>query len=170
MYIKVIGAALIIIGCGGFGYKVARAHMRELRTLQQLTALLDYMGCELQYRATPLPDLCRQAAGETKGILQSVFLSLSHTLEDQLLPNASECMELALNSIENIPEKTQSALEQLGSTLGRFDIDGQLKGLEAVRHSCRKTLEELEKNRDARLRGYQTLGLCAGAALVILFI
>ena len=170
MYIKLIGAALIIMGCGGLGYKIARAYTREMNTLQQLTAILDYMGCELQYRSTPLPDLCKQAAGETKGILQSVFLSLSRALEDQLLPNASECMDLTLNKTENLPEKTKRALEQLGTSLGRFDMYGQLKGIEAVRYRCRKTLEELEKNRDARLRGYQTLGLCAGAALVILFI
>lgn len=170
MYFKVIGAVLIFAGCGSFGYKVARAHMRELNTLRQLASLLDYMGCELQYRATPLPDLCRQAAGEAEGSLQKVFLTLSHALEDRLSPNVADCMDNALQNAGDLPSKSKDALAQLGSSFGRFDIDGQLKGLEAVRQSCRTMIDELERDKDTRLRGYQTLGLCAGAALAILFI
>ena len=33
-----------------------------------------------------------------------------------------------------------------------------------------KKLEEFTKNQDTRLRSYQTLGICAGAAVTILFI
>ena len=62
------------------------------------------------------------------------------------------------------------ALILLGRWLGRFDLDGQLKGLDAVRQECRRHLEELNNNREVRLRSYQTLGLCAGAAIAILFI
>jgi hypothetical protein len=54
--------------------------------------------------------------------------------------------------------------------MGRFDLEGQLNGLEAVRTRCRDWLDELISGREVRLRNYQTLGLCAGAALVILFI
>jgi len=49
-------------------------------------------------------------------------------------------------------------------------MEGQLKGLESVRQECRRQVETLSYNRDARLRSYQTLGLCAGAALAILFV
>ena len=58
----------------------------------------------------------------------------------------------------------------MGSSLGRFDLDGQLLGLEAVRVYCQEQLSEMSKDRDVRLRSYQTLGLCAGAALAILFV
>ena len=58
----------------------------------------------------------------------------------------------------------------MGSSLGRFDLEGQLQGLESVRIYCREQLDELSKDRDVRLRSYQTLGLCAGAALAILFV
>ena len=58
----------------------------------------------------------------------------------------------------------------LGRTLGRFDLDGQLIGLENARRDCRRAVDALSENRDNRLRCYQTLGLCAGAALAILFI
>ena len=170
MIFKWIGAALVIAGCGGFGYRIASAHIREEKTLRQLVGILDYMECELQYRLTPLPTLCRQAAAEGKGVLSSFFLSLAIELEDQVSPDVERCMIAALSKVKEIPSLAREALEMLGRSLGRFDIEGQLKGLEAVRQECRRNLEDLNQNRDVRLRNYQTLGLCAGAAIVILFI
>ena len=42
--------------------------------------------------------------------------------------------------------------------------------MEIVRNYCDRELESLGKNGEERLRSYQTLGLCAGAALAILFV
>ena len=170
MSIKLIGAILVIVGCGGVGFRMAALQMREEKVLREYIGLLDYMECELQYRRTPLPDLCRQTASQGKGVLRDVFLSFTQELEDQVSPNVESCMKVVLNKIRNIPASTLLMLELLGTSLGRFDIEGQLRGLEAVRKESRRLLEHLSVNRDVRLRSYQTLGLCAGAALAILFV
>lgn len=170
MSLKLIGAILVIFGCGGFGFKLAKAHMREERTLRQLVSALDYMECELQYHLTPLPMLCRQAAADSSGVICQVLLALALELEDQISPDVERCMSAALSKVKDIPTLTLNALSHLGRSLGRFDMDGQLTGLESVRQECRRDLDDLGKNKDVRLRNYQTLGLCAGAALAILFI
>ncbi len=170
MRIKLFGIILVLAGCGGFGFKLVSSHIREERALRQLIRLLDYMECELQYHLTPLPSLCRQAAVESEGVLRKVFLSFATGLEDQISPDVAGCMKSALSGAKDIPGHTYKLLELLGKSLGRFDIEGQIKGLEAVRQECRINLQELTENRDVRLRKYQTLGLCAGAALAILLI
>lgn len=170
MIYKCVGAILVIAGCGGAGFSIAAAHRKEERTLRQLIAALDYMECELLYRLTPLPDLCRQAGQESKGTVGDVFLKLSMELENQFSPDVSSCMNAALSCGKPLPIHTMELFQLLGKSLGRFDLDGQLKGLEAVRESARKKLDQMLHNRDVRLRGYQTLGFCAGAALVILLI
>lgn len=170
MSLKLIGSLLIIVACGGFGFKIAATHMKEEKTLRQLISIFDYMECELQYRLTPLPVLCHQVAGENRGMLREVFLRLATELEDQISPNVECCMTVALNQVCDLPKLTFHGLDTLGKTLGRFDLSGQLKGLEAVRQECRLNLEKLSKNQDVRLRSYQTLGLCAGAAIAILLI
>ena len=43
-------------------------------------------------------------------------------------------------------------------------------GVETVRGECRRELEQMNVNKDVRLRSYQTLGFCAGAAVAILLI
>ena len=170
MSFKLIGALLVIAGCGGFGFMIAAAHRREEQTLRQLIAALDYMECELHYRLPPLPDLCRQVAGESRGVIQTIFALLAEELESQISPDVEHCMCAALSRVKDIPKETYAALELLGRSLGRFDIEGQQMGLEAVRHSCRQKVDMLSQNREVRLRSYQTLGLCAGAAIAILFI
>lgn len=170
MNYKWIGAILVMLGCGGFGFSLAAAHRREENTLRQLIFALDYMECELQYRLTPLPDLCRQAAGEQRGSIRDVLLNLSRELDAQVSPDVERCMLAALSCVDDIPKHTREAFTALGKTLGKFDLNGQLKGLEQVRSGCRTQLESLRTNREPRLRSYQTLGLCAGAALAILLV
>lgn len=170
MEFKWIGAILIILGCGGFGFSMAAAHRREEHDLRQLIAALDYMECELQYRMTPLPDLCHAAGQEIGGQTGTVLLRLSEELNHQVSPDVAACMGSALRNTDRLSGHTLENLKLLGSSLGRFDLKGQLSGLETVRGACRQDLARLSQNRENRLRSYQTLGLCAGAALAILLI
>lgn len=170
MLLKVVGVILVIAACGGVGFRIAANHRQEERALRQLVALLDFMECELQYRLTSLPELCRQAASEFPEIPGKVFLELALEMESQVSPNMERCMAAALKNCKDVPPITRKELELLGKSIGRFDLDGQIKGLEAVRQDCRRNLQELGNNRENRLRSYQTLGLCAGAALAILFV
>ncbi len=170
MNLKILGAILIVSGCGAVGMMIASSHARQERLLRQLISVYDYMECELQYRLTPLPELCRNAAQQACGALQHFFLLLSTELEDQISPDVERCVTAAVTKSSDLPKLISDSLLLLGTTLGRFDLDGQVRGLEAVRQECRQTLSGLSLNRTIRLRSYQTLGLCAGAALVILFI
>jgi len=170
MLTKLIGAVLVISGCGACGLAIAAAHKKQVHTLQQLVYLLDYMECELQYHFTPLPELCRQVSAEGQGVLQNIFLSLALELEDHISPDVSVSMEKTLLRFPDCPSQGREVLSLLGHSIGRFDMEGQLKGLEYIRSECRRRLELLTKNQDARLRSYKILGLCAGAALCILFV
>ena len=170
MSIKWIGAMLVMVGCGGVGFTMAAAYKREEWMLRCLIGALDYMTCELQFRLTPLPALCRQAGRECRGAVGKVLTDLAAELENQIAPDADSCMYAALSRSDNLPRETKQALRLLGTSLGRFDLQGQLRGLEQVRGHCRRILESLSRNREQRLRSYQTLGICAGAALAILFV
>jgi stage III sporulation protein AB len=170
MNLKLIGAVLIVFVCGGFGYAMAASHRAEEKALRQMLGALDYMQCELQYRLTPLPDLCHQASRQSGGCVGELLEYLAQELENQISPDAGHCMGAAIEKISYMPHRCAEAALQLGRTLGRFDAQGQIRGMEGVRQFCRRNLDELANGREQRLRSYQTLGICAGAALVILFI
>ena len=167
---KWIGAALIVAGCGGFGISMAMTHREQENLLRQLLRVLEVMKWELQYRLTPLPELCVLGAKEARGLVRSVLLGLSRELERQVTPDVSGCMILVLNRMKDLTKPQRLLFRRLGSSLGRYDLPGQVEGLEALEKFCTRQLKALEENRDARLRSYETLGFCAGAALAILFV
>lgn len=170
MNYQIIGAVCIVSACGGFGFILAARHIQSIQLVRQLISALDYMACELQYRNTALPELCRDTAIQCKGRIKLLFAFLSDELESQISPNVSYCMNAAVEKSGDFPSCLQQIFHMLGYSLGRFDLSGQLKGLEAARKECRELLQTLLLNKDTRIRSYQTLGLCAGAAIAILFI
>lgn len=170
MNMKLIGAVLIIAGCGGVGFSMAAAHRREESAQRELVRVLEHMCCELQYHLLPLPELCRRGAAESNGPVRRVLEALTEELESQIAPDAAACMTAALAKVQNLPEGLRKHMKDLGVSLGCFDLEGQLKGLEAARSACESAIAALSENREQRLRGYQTLGLCAGCALAILFL
>lgn len=167
---KILGAMMIVAACGGMGFSLAAAHKQRERMLQQLITAVQFMACELQYRQTALPQLMAMTARQSGGQIARIFAAMATELERQVAPDAACCMAAALASVPGLPAVVKEKLQLLGSSFGRFDLTGQLSGLETVAQLCRRELDGLLVNRDARLRSYATLGLCAGAALVILFV
>lgn len=168
MNLKWIGAVLIIVACGAIGFAKAAAHRKEEKLLRHLIAGIELMIRELSFRMCSLPELCRIVSEESVGEIQAVFIRLSSELDRQIAPDASLCMRAALESVKTLPKSVYGHLIRLGDCLGRFDMQGQIDCLEGICQQCREDLDKLSLNRDARLRGYQTLGLCAGFALAIL--
>lgn len=167
---KIIGAILIMIACGSLGISMAVAHKQKELMLQQLIAATKIMISELQYRQTPLPQLMHLCAKETTGPISDFFHNAGLELDKQVAPDASCCIMQVLGSVATMPVMVREKIQQLGTGLGRYDLHGQISGLETVAQLCQRDLDGLYNNRDSRLRNYTTLGLCAGAALVILFI
>ena len=170
MNYKWIGAIFIICGCGLTGFMVSAAYRQEEYDLRQFICALDYMACELQYRRSPLPDLCHSAGAERSGYIAKLFQNLAEELAAQTSPDVQSCLAIAAAKSGPLSKRMEEAICIMGTSLGRFDLEGQLQGLSAVRTYCREQLDEMAQGRDLRLRSYQTLGLCAGAALAILFV
>ena len=167
--IRFAGAVLLMAGCSGFGFSMAAAHRREVSLLRRLIHGLQEMEWELKFRMTELPELCRIAADASGGDLKPVFRQLAGKLERREVEEISGCLNGLLQHYD-LPRRVKKNLRQLGASLGRFDLEGQLQGLQAVRQQCREDVKALEENSALRLRNYQTLALCGGAALAILFL
>ena len=167
--IRMIGAGFIVAGSGAFGFAMAAAHRREERQLAVLLKSLEYMSCELNYRQTPLPVLCRDAAMGEKGCVPDFFRELALELEKAEAPDVQVCVWEVLQRVDPAPG-LRRLLRELGATLGRFDLPGQLRGLEGAIRSTEEAIRTIRDGAADRRRSYQTLGLCVGAAMAILFL
>lgn len=170
MIYKLIGSVLIILVCAGAGFRCASSYLREENSLRQLIYCLDYMKCELKYRLTPLSELCNKASKISTGLVSKVFLHFSEEVKHQISPHVECCMKSAIQKVPDMPIHINELFLMLGQTFGKFDLNGQVKGIDIVHQKCNYYLDTLLKSKDFRTKGYQTLGVCAGAALIILFI
>ena len=168
MIYRIFGALLVFGGCGGFGFLMARSCRREERQLREYIRAMEYMLCELEYRATPLPQLCRKTAAVTEGELEQILSETARRLELGLDPEPSESVAAALDRRRD-PGPLDMLLRQWGSSLGCFDLEGQRRSLEGCLKEAETVLRRQRQGLPSRVRSYQTLGLCAGAALTILF-
>ena len=166
MALRFIGATFVIIACAAIGFKQATDLRREIKTLADMVDVLNFMERELSYRLTPLPKLCRLSSEQGKSF-KTLLICLAEELESQISTDVASCMNAAICRNTGFADSIVTCLQELGSSFGKFDLEGQLNGIDSVRQKCINRLDELEKDKDIRIRNYQTLGLCAGAALAI---
>lgn len=168
--LRLIGAGMIVSACGAFGLGLAAQYRREIATLRQFIQCVEFMQREMEYHLTPLPELCRDAGTHSSGILRKYWEQIAFEMESQIAPDVPSCMEAAAGKVSPLPKHTAAAMEMLGRSMGSYDLAGQQQALMSVHQYCEELLGNLEANKTQRIRNYQTLGLCAGAALAILFI
>ena len=168
--LKIIGAAFVVLSCGFVGFGIARNYKQTIYELEQLLLALEFMQTQMQYQKTPLPLLCQKTAENTLGKVSKAFLAFANELDKYVSADPSVCMTKSTDRLwESLPEM-RVLFMHLGRVLGKFDLEGQQKGIAAVHSEAKAKLDSLLLNGESRMRGYQTLGLCAGAAVAILLL
>ena len=170
LYIKWIGALLIITGCACIGFSMAANCRREQKALEDLRLALSHIASELEYRQMTLPDIFLNVGQEGNGCIFSLFTALGNALNRQVAPNAGCCLDVVLRNCQQIPATTACVLKELGMGLGQYDIGGQLRHISSVKDRCDREINLLTNQKEERIRRYQTLGICTGAAIAILLL
>ena len=168
--IKIFGACCVLLGCGSFGFLIAGNAVREIRALRNFINAVEYMICDLQYKSTPLPALCKGVSKATSGVVSRSFSLLAQELESNFSPDVSGCVAAVLSRCKDLPETTSGLFFNLGQRMGLFDLDGQVHTLNSLRQECMRVLKTCEEGLEVRSRSCKTIALCAGAAIVILLI
>ena len=70
----------------------------------------------------------------------------------------------------SMPMKAAEQLRQLGTSLGQFDMDGQIMQFRSTVALCQQEVQRMSNEKDSRMRLYRTLGICIGVAVVIFLI
>ena len=144
MNIQWIGMLIVTAGCGGVGFRMAWQSRQEGKNLRSLVESLREMENQLEYQMLPLPELCRRAGEHSEGIVARIMQELSQELTSQIAPNAGCCMQAVLAKQRELEPQLRQLLEKLGTSLGRFDLTGQLEGLRALRNEAARCLERHE--------------------------
>lgn len=169
--IRLMGAALLIAGCGGLGLGAVSCLDSRVRDLRELAAGLEILQRELGWRLSPLPAALEAAAAGAQGRAAHFF---------QFCAQGAECLagtpfqQLWLDGLERCPlrlgTEDRALLEQLGPVLGRYDGDSQRQAVEDVLVGLHRQQGQAEDDRRRLGRVYGVLGVTAGLFLAIVLI
>ena len=170
LILKSIGATLLFIGCGFWGFSAGKTYLLDIKHIHNICSMISRMISELEYRQPPLPYLLQLAADTLPQPLSSILLDLSVQLRKQVSANVSDCMNSLLNVRKDIPPNTARCLQEFANHLGQYDLSGQIRELESLLIICKQRKTQLESESVMRVRCYRVFGLCAGALLAIILI
>jgi len=127
---KILGAVLVVLACGGTGFIRTGRLSRQITQLDMLCMQVRFMQTELCQRGTSLPELFRQAEDVH---LRQIAAELQN---GKLLHEAAHSFLQHIERNHRLPQGAKS-MERLFLVLGRYDSITQ--GV-----ACSRTLEELE--------------------------
>lgn len=163
-----LGVILVVGACTWCGFSMAAVYSQQERQLCELQILLNRMACELNYRATPLPELCLGLSGDFSGPVGQAIGRLGQALAAG--SGGSVAGLMAASFPEELCRDCREVLIKLAGSLGSYDLEGQNQSLDLVQRDCGERLDRLRQEKGGHQRCYRALGLCGGAALAILLL
>jgi len=144
--VKWLGALLVMTASLWIGLRRLAALKKEIRLLERLIALLQFVQRELMQRGTPLPELVHNARAQ-----QLLSDRIAHRLAEEL--KAGETVaQAAAPYLQALPAACVGILGSLCTVLGRYDSRTQASAceqacreLEVLRNRLCKELEEKGK-------------------------
>lgn len=168
---KLFGAILLIVGAAAVGFSAAAQLTRRVRSLQAMLGALALMERELSFRLTPMPELLEQLAIHAAPPAADFFARCRKGLERLGEQSLGELWREALEAYPmDLGADEIQAIGELGDVLGRYDGEGQQAALARTRLRLEHDLERAEADSLRQGRVYGTLGLTAGAFLVIILL
>ena len=165
-----VGAILVIAAGSLCGFSMARSYSALEQGLRQLVVGLEIMHCQIQYRLTTVPELCRILSAACTGTVAQVFSDLEAALEQEDACRLPLSMAEALRQNPELPEPCVRSFRRIGQMLGQMDLQSQLKSIELETERLRGTLRQVAEERPGRVKSYRTLGIGCGVALAIVLL
>ena len=170
MYLKCLGAALIIAATYFYGNSISAFYRNRVNQLEELLLGLEMFFTEVNYGLTPLPRAFMNIGAKLKEPVGTIFLDTTGEMQKSKGLSARECWQNALGNSSAIlafSSRNMKLLERLGLAWGKGDKSDQLRQIaliqELLRQALREAQEELQKND----KMWKYLGLLGGATLVI---
>lgn len=173
MYLKILGSVFLLASTASIGFLKAGELKIRTERLNELKKVMLLLQGEFRFRRAPIPEafeaVSKKAEAPFAGFLESVAAELEAGKSGNFLSIwEKQCGELL--SWEGMKREDQQLLEQLGSSLGCFEVTLQLEMLQGVIRQTEEVLKTAKEQQEVRGKLYQTMGVSLGALLTLLII
>lgn len=170
---KYIALFLIFLICSYIGFSYGENFRDRSFNLKEFQKAVMLMNNEIIYSNTPLPQLFNNVSLKIQGVFSNIFYEISEDLSEGKADSVYDIFSLVYPKYEsNIKFKPEdyNILVDFFKSLGETGIWGQEKIFKLTSDELMKNYTEAESEAKTNIKMYRTLGICAGALIVIFFI
>ena len=143
---KALGLFFLFAGSVSAGVVYCKQKKQKLLILRELIFSLDHMEGQLRTNDLPLKELCTQMVHMSGRAVCPFYASLTRKLSQLGEVSFAELWGQALTEeLPGLDGVMRDTLLQLGNSLGRYELQQQLRALQACRSSLYAQLEESKK-------------------------
>lgn len=170
MYIKLLGAVLVIVSSSGLGCYMAAQWGEHLKTMETLKKMILLLKGEIVYANSPLTEAFERTGKKAGGGLGDLFVAVAERLMRQ---QAEPFYTVWQEAIDHLPKEVclskedKQHLKGLGEHLGYLDMDMQERNILLYLEQLDLTIDYLRKHKQEKSRLYTTLGIMGGLFLTI---
>jgi len=172
IWIKLVGAALVLVSATLLGWQKASFYGERVGVLQDCRLGISYLCTNITYGSVLLPDALQQAGERLPFPSSRLFLVPAAILRkgEATVETAWGKGIAALGQVSSLKEEDCRLLETLGRGLGFGDTDHQQRQFMLMDQQLQQAVELAEKERQAGDRLWRYLGILGGLLLVIIFV
>lgn len=169
--LKLIGAVLVLVSGTLFGFYQAAQFANRPKQVRQLILAMQRLETEIMYGFTPLPDALNKIGQQLAAPLQAIFIETSRKLTESHGYTAQQSWQQSVAEQWKhtaLKQNEKNILHQFGFTLGTSDRNDQIKHIKLAVNQLQHE-EAAARDDQARYEKMcKSLGLLAGALIVIL--
>ena len=172
MWMKLLGTALVWIGCIGIGNYLVENIKRRTGSLADIRKKLLLLRGDVGYASATLPEAVERIArlsGEQEGFFSLLASSLSEEDGVTFPEKWRLAVEGAGGSLALAREDAEELI-RLGEYLGQKDKETQIRQLDWYLKQSEEALAEIRKGEKEKIHLYRMLSVLGGAFLCIILI
>jgi stage III sporulation protein AB len=170
---KIIGCILVITSSTGIGFYFSSEIRSRIEDLKELKKLIGLLRGDIRYASTPLPEAINSIHRRHGGRFHSFFEYISTKLNELSGHTFSEVWKTAVEkelADTSLNKKDKYHLIQFGDNLGYLDKEMQINTIDLYISQLEEEIKDLSKTVKEKAYLYKTLGIMAGAFIIIIMI
>ncbi len=173
MYLKFIGSLFLMVSATTIGFLKAEELSERVKRLKEFKRMVIFLQGELRFHRATLSEAFGNVAERIEEPFSSFLKEVSERLEAKDSGNFEtvwgEMTEKLLHK-KGVAKEDGQLLEMLRGSLGYLDLAMQTENLNLVILQTEEAIRLAKEQQEVKGKLYQTMGITAGAFLILLII